>query len=103
VGYHPYVGFGRDDVAGLLHAAGSSVAELLEKVRGRGLGRIRMDLGHRPCRLAHRTPVRVAQYDFSYFGRGMGNTQQLPECLPYYLSHCFLVLWVSWGFQVLQY
>jgi len=32
----------------------------------------------------------------------MGNTQHLPECLPYYLSHCFLVLLVLWWFQPVQ-
>jgi hypothetical protein len=33
----------------------------------------------------------------------MGNTRQLPECLPYYLFHCFRVLLVPRGFQPLQY
>jgi len=44
--------------------AGSSGDER-GKARGKGLGRIRMDLGHRPYRLAHRTLVRVAHNDFA--------------------------------------
>ena len=43
-------------VAGSKLAAGSSV-EQSETVRGMGRGQLRMFLGHRPCRLAHRTPV----------------------------------------------
>lgn len=35
----------------------ASAAVSLESVRGRGRGRIRFGLGHRPYRLAHRTPV----------------------------------------------
>ena len=41
---------------GWVVVAGSSGAAK-GMVRGKDLGRIRMDLGHRPCRLAHRTPV----------------------------------------------
>jgi hypothetical protein len=49
------VAAGQVDVGWAVVAGSSGAAEGM--VRGKGLGRIRMDLGHRPCRLAHRTPV----------------------------------------------
>ncbi len=38
-------------------AVGAGVVAAEESVRGKGLARIQSSLGHRPCRLAHRTPV----------------------------------------------
>lgn len=44
-----------DDAGRAVVDAGAVAAE--GSVRGKGLARIRSSLGHRPCRLAHRTPV----------------------------------------------
>ena len=49
------VAVGQVGVGWTVVAGSSGAAE--GTVRGKGLGQIRMDLGHRPCRLAHRTPV----------------------------------------------
>jgi hypothetical protein len=49
------VAAGQVGVGWAVVAGSSGAAE--GTVQGKDLGRIRMDLGHRPCRLAHRTPV----------------------------------------------
>jgi len=62
--------------------------------QGTDLGRrFRLDLGHRPCRLAIRTPVRVAQYVSHNSGRGTGSTRLAR--LPYYQPQSFLLV-PSW-------
>lgn len=51
-----FLGDGRDRVADDGSGLVAGVVLLLA-ARGMGLARIRLHLGHRPCRLAHRTPV----------------------------------------------
>lgn len=51
-------------VAAVVADSGSSGDER-GRVRGKVLDRTRMDLGHRPYRLGHRTLVRVAHNDFA--------------------------------------
>jgi len=57
-----------------------------ESVRDTGLARLRQGLGHRPYRLAHRTPVRVAQDELNILQpqRDLDSTWWIPECLPYW-------------------
>jgi hypothetical protein len=58
-GYHPFVGLGLalGGLTAVAAAAGRVGVGAVESVRGTGPARLRQDLGHRPYRLAHRTPV----------------------------------------------
>ncbi len=56
-GDHPFADPDLDLAGSVAAAAGRVGVGMVESVRGTGLGRLRRGLGHRPYRLAHRTPV----------------------------------------------